>query len=98
MRNHVEQHAPPPGTNLNVTLDQYRGWHVVEEQRRPALGQVQPIYERGDRTWVDWFTALDPRRVGFLALRERRDPNNVFLTSYRRDRFGLWDAPPPAPR
>jgi hypothetical protein len=57
-------------------------------------GKFQPAYEPGDRTWVDYFAAQYPRWHDFLALRERRDPNNIFLTSYWRDRFGLWEAPP----
>jgi D-arabinono-1,4-lactone oxidase len=60
-------------------------------------GKFQPVYESGDRGWVDFFEAQYPRWHDFLALRERRDPNNIFLTSYWRDRFGLWDAPPPRP-
>lgn len=34
MRNHVEQQRPPAGDNMNVMLDRYRGWRVVDEQRR----------------------------------------------------------------
>ena len=33
----------------------------------------------------------------FLALRAERDPNNIFLTDYWRDRLGLWDLPRPKP-
>jgi hypothetical protein len=61
-------------------------------------GKFQPAYPRGDRDWIDFFRSQYPRWDDFLALRERRDPNNVFLTSYWRDRFGLWDAPSPAPQ
>jgi D-arabinono-1,4-lactone oxidase len=61
-------------------------------------GKFQPAYTRGDRTWVDFFRAQYPRWDDFLALRERRDPNNVVLNAYWRDRFGLWDAPPPRPQ
>jgi D-arabinono-1,4-lactone oxidase len=60
-------------------------------------GKFQPVYAAGDRTWVDFFRAQYPRWDDFLALRARRDPNNIFLTSYWRDRFGLWDAPEPQP-
>jgi hypothetical protein len=59
--------------------------------------KFQPVYEPGDRRWVDLFAAEYPRWDDFLRLRERRDPNNIFLTSYWRDRFGLWDAPAPKP-
>jgi hypothetical protein len=60
-------------------------------------GKFQPEVVAGDRTWVDCFAAQYPRWEDFLALRARMDPNNLFLTSYWRDRFGLWEAPPPAP-
>ncbi len=76
-------------------------WRLLRDNGVPFRlhwGKFQPIYERGDREWVDWFRALYPRWNDFLRLRERRDPNNVFLTSYWRDRFGLWDAPLPVPR
>jgi len=58
-------------------------------------GKFQPVYERGDRRWIDFFATNYPRWDDFLQLRARRDPNNIFLTSYWRDRFGLWDAPQP---
>lgn len=73
-------------------------WNLVRDAGIPFRlhwGKFQPVYEAGDRTWVDYFAALYPRWADFLALRERRDPNNIFLTSYWRDRFGLWDAPLP---
>ena len=54
-------------------------------------GKFQPVYERGDRGWVDFFRAQYPRWDDFLALRAERDPNNIFLTDYWRDRFGLWE-------
>jgi hypothetical protein len=57
-------------------------------------GKFQPAYAAGDRTWVDLLAAQYPRWDDFLALREQRDPRNVFLTGYWRDRFGLWDAQP----
>jgi hypothetical protein len=60
-------------------------------------GKFQPAYDSGDRRWVDFFAAEYPRWDDFLRLRERRDPNNIFLTAYWRDRFGLWDAPAPRP-
>jgi D-arabinono-1,4-lactone oxidase len=78
-----------------------RLWRLLRDNGVPFRlhwGKFQPIYERGDREWVDWFKALYPRWEDFLALRERRDPNNIFLTSYWRDRFGLWDAPAPVAR
>ncbi|MEA2427515.1 MAG: hypothetical protein QOF37_1143, partial [Thermoleophilaceae bacterium] len=75
-------------------------WQLMRDNGIPFRlhwGKFQPAYEAGDRTWVDFFRAHYPRWDDFLALRERRDPNNIFLNGYWRDRFGLWDAPQPAP-
>ena len=75
-------------------------WTVLREAGIPYRlhwGKFQPAYAQGDRTWVDFFRAQYPRWDDFLALRERRDPNNIFLNAYWRDRFGLWDAPAPSP-
>jgi hypothetical protein len=58
-------------------------------------GKFQPSYAAGDRSWVDFLRTQYPRWDDFLALRADRDPNNIFLTRYWRDRFGLWDAPEP---
>jgi len=33
MRNHVEQQSPPPGDNLNVMLDKYISFRVVDHER-----------------------------------------------------------------
>jgi D-arabinono-1,4-lactone oxidase len=61
-------------------------------------GKMQPVYEQGDRSWVDFFRVQYARWDDFLRLRAERDPNNIFLTDYWRDRFGLWDEPQPSPR
>src|SRR5262245_8407553 len=34
MRNHVEQQSPPPGDNLNLMLDRYISFRVVDYERR----------------------------------------------------------------
>jgi D-arabinono-1,4-lactone oxidase len=76
-------------------------WQLFRDKGIPFRlhwGKFQPVYAAGDPTWVDYFKSLYPRWDDFLALRARRDPNNVFLTSYWRDRFGLWDEPAPAPQ
>jgi len=76
-------------------------WRLLRDNDVPFRlhwGKSQPIYESGDREWVDWFRSLYPRWEDFLQLRDLRDPNNIFLTSYWRDRFGLWDAPLPTPQ
>jgi hypothetical protein len=75
-------------------------WQLLRENGIPFRlhwGKFQPIYARGDREWVDFFGAQYPRWDDFLALRAERDPNNIFLTDYWRDRFGLWDEPEPRP-
>jgi D-arabinono-1,4-lactone oxidase len=75
-------------------------WELFREGGIPFRlhwGKFQPVYAAGDRGWVDFFAAHYPRWNDFLDLRARRDPNNIFLTSYYRDRFGLWDATPPRP-
>ncbi len=75
-------------------------WSRLREAKMPFRlhwGKFQPSYSAGDRTWVDFFRAQYPRWDDFLRLRAERDPNNIFLTEYWRDRFGLWDEPPPRP-
>jgi D-arabinono-1,4-lactone oxidase len=75
-------------------------WQLLRDNGVPFRlhwGKFQPVYERGDRTWVDHFRAHYPRWDDFLRLRAERDPNNIFLTDYWRDRLGLWDEPGPLP-
>jgi hypothetical protein len=75
-------------------------WSLLREADVPFRlhwGKFQPFYPAGDRTWVDFFRAQYPRWDDFLRLRAERDPNNIFLTEYWRDRFGLWDEPHPQP-
>jgi hypothetical protein len=75
-------------------------WSLLREAEVPFRlhwGKFQPSYLAGDRTWVDFFRAQYPRWDDFLRLRAERDPNNIFLTEYWRDRFGLWDEPTPRP-
>ncbi len=60
-------------------------------------GKFQPLYPAGDRGWVDFFRSQYPRWDDFLALRAERDPNNIFLSDYWRERFGLWEEPRPEP-
>jgi D-arabinono-1,4-lactone oxidase len=76
-------------------------WALLRDNGIPFRlhwGKHQPIYGRGDHEWVDFFRSHYPRWDDFLALRAQRDPNNIFLTGYWRDRFGLWDEPEPQPR
>jgi D-arabinono-1,4-lactone oxidase len=76
-------------------------WDLLRDNGIPFRlhwGKFQPIYEPHDRRWVDFFRAQYPRWDDFLRLRAERDPNNIFLTDYWRDRFGLWSEPQPSPR
>jgi D-arabinono-1,4-lactone oxidase len=75
-------------------------WTMLREAEIPFRlhwGKFQPRYPAGDRSWVDFFRAQYPRWDDFLRLRAERDPNNIFLTEYWRERFGLWDEPAPRP-
>jgi D-arabinono-1,4-lactone oxidase len=38
--NRVEQQTPPPGDNVNVMLDRYRGWSVRDEARKLVEAQA----------------------------------------------------------
>jgi hypothetical protein len=85
--------ADDPATTLYAGL-----WSLLAENAIPTRlhwGKFHPPVTPGDRTWVDRLAAQYPHWDDFLALRARRDPNNIFLTSYWRDRLGLWDAPAP---
>lgn len=76
-------------------------WELLRDAEIPFRlhwGKFQPRYPAGDRGWVDFFRGKYPLWDDFLALRAARDPNNIFLTDYWRDRFGLWDDPRPEPR
>lgn len=80
----------------------YEGlWSLLRDAGVPFRlhwGKFQPRYPAGDRGWVDFFRGQYPRWDDFLRLRAERDPNNIFLTDYWRQRFGLWDEPAPQPR
>ncbi|HEX6750854.1 MAG TPA: membrane dipeptidase [Longimicrobium sp.] len=76
-------------------------WRLLRDAGVPFRlhwGKYQPVIPQGDpEGWVAFFRAQYPRWDDFLALRERMDPNNLFLTAYWRERFGLWGAPAPRP-
>ncbi|HEX4108331.1 MAG TPA: FAD-binding protein [Solirubrobacteraceae bacterium] len=72
-------------------------WWLLREHGIPFRlhwGKHQPRAPAGDRTWVDYFASMYPRWPDFLALRERLDPDGVFLSGYWRECFGLWEASP----
>jgi Membrane dipeptidase (Peptidase family M19) len=74
-------------------------WQLLRHSGIPFRlhwGKFQPAYGDGDRSWTDFFRAQYPRWDDFLRLRAARDPNNIFLTGYWRDRFGLWAEPAPS--
>jgi D-arabinono-1,4-lactone oxidase len=88
--------AEDPATTFYARL-----WELLRDSDisfRLHWGKRQPVYEAWDRGWVDFFRAQYPRWDDFLRLRAERDPNNIFLTDYWRDRFGLWSEPEPSPR
>ena len=77
-----------------------RLWELLRDRDIPLRlhwGKYQPPTSSNDRSWVEHFAARYPRWNDFLRLRAERDPNNIFLTTYWRDRFGLWDEPQPRP-
>ncbi len=83
------------GNAADPTETLYLGfWNLLRDAEIPFRlhwAKFQPSYAPGDRTWVDFFRAQYPRWDDFLRLRSERDPNNIFLTGYWRDRLGLWD-------
>jgi D-arabinono-1,4-lactone oxidase len=87
------------GNAADPTQTLYLGlWNLLRDAGIPFRlhwGKFQPSYAPGDRTWVDFFRAQYPRWDDFLRLRGERDPNNIFLTDYWREHFGLWDEPSP---
>ena len=76
-------------------------WNLLREKGIPFRlhwGKYQPIIPKGDPDgWVAFFRSQYPKWDDFLAKRAEKDPNNIFLTDYWRERFGLWDAPEPKP-
>ncbi|HEY2180601.1 MAG TPA: hypothetical protein VGH09_02910 [Solirubrobacteraceae bacterium] len=89
--------AANPGDPAQVFYPQF--WELLREHDIPFRlhwGKYQPVYEPGDRRWVDFFKAQYPRWDDFQALRAERDASDTFLTSYWRDRFGLWEVADPS--
>ena len=93
--------AANPGDPAETFYPQF--WQLLRDSGIPFRlhwGKFQPAYGQDDRSWIDFFRAQYPKWDDFLRARAARDPNNIFLTGYWRDRFGLWTEPEPsvAPR
>jgi D-arabinono-1,4-lactone oxidase len=68
-------------------------WNLLRAHGVPYRlhwGKYQPSYGPHEWSWVNFFADRYPRWGDFVKLRAERDPDGIFLTSYWRDRFGLW--------
>ncbi len=86
-----------PGNAAQIFFPQF--WDLLARNQVPFRlhwGKYQPVVERGDTRWVEHFKGMYPRWDHFMSLRTARDPGEIFLTSYWRERFGL-SAPVAAP-
>jgi len=76
-------------------------WQLLKDAQIPFRlhwAKFQPIIKAGDPDgWVTYFRAQYPRWDAFLAKRQQKDPNNIFLTDYWRSRLGLGGAARPKP-
>lgn len=76
-------------------------WNLLRDNGIPFRlhwGKYQPVIQQGDPDgWVEFFRSQYPMWDDFLAKRAEKDPNNIFLTDYWRNRFGLWDLAAPQP-
>jgi D-arabinono-1,4-lactone oxidase len=62
-------------------------------------GKFQPMGDEAAlASWAAFFRSQYARWDDFLSRRQKLDPNNVFLTTYWRQRFGLLDLPLPQRR
>ncbi len=59
--------------------------------------KYQPRISREEPDWLEFLCRQYPRWDDFLRLQAQHDPDNIFLTDYWRDRFGLWHLPRPNP-
>ena len=72
-----------------------RFWNLLRDAGIPFRlhwGKRQPM---NGQDWVAFFKKQYPRWDDFLARRQEMDPNNIFLTDYWRQRFGLEHLPRP---
>ncbi len=74
-------------------------WKLLREKGIPFRlhwAKFQPIIATGDPDgWVPFFKKQYSQWDRFLEIRSQKDPNNIFLTDYWRNRFGLWNTPRP---
>jgi hypothetical protein len=79
-----------------------RFWKLFRDNGVPFRlhwGKGQPMgSEEQLADWTSFFRGQYARWDDFLARRQRLDPNNIFLTRYWRQRFGLSHLPAPQPR
>ncbi|HEV3052692.1 MAG TPA: D-arabinono-1,4-lactone oxidase [Longimicrobium sp.] len=92
--------AENPGDPALTFYPQY--WKLFRDAGIPFRlhwAKFQPVIPEGDpEGWTAFFRAQYPKWDAFMELRRRRDPNNVFLTDYWRERFGLRAEPRPQPQ
>lgn len=92
--------AENPGDPVKTFYPQY--WKLFRDAGVPFRlhwAKFQPFIPEGDpEGWTEFFRSQYPKWDAFMELRRRRDPNNIFLTDYWRERFGLRGAPRPQPQ
>lgn len=75
----------------NPVTDFYQQfWDLLKNKGVPFRlhwGKYQPANDPAG--WASWFRKQYAHWDDFLALRAQKDPGNVFLTSYWKERFGL---------
>ena len=92
--------AENPGDPVKTFYPQY--WKLFRDAGVPFRlhwAKFQPFIPEGDpEKWTEFFRSQYPKWDAFMELRRRRDPNNIFLTDYWRERFGLRGEPRPQPQ
>ena len=71
-------------------------WELFRDSDIPFRlhwGKYQPKCSEQKPAWPEYFSRQYPQWERFLDLRRIRDPAGTFLTSYWRDRLGLWSEP-----
>lgn len=77
-------------------------WNLFRDNGIPFRlhwGKFQPMGDANELArWASFFRGQYARWDDFLARRQVLDPDNVFLTTYWRQRLGLLHLPAPQPR